>query len=326
MARLRLFASLREIAGTGSVEIEGATVSEVLRSAVDRFGAEFERALGSAQVWVNGERVPDDAPVPPGSEVAAIPPVSGGAMLVRSPVTIEIGIVGALTAALFGANAASLQWFAVAVVLVVGVWAFDVASAAERRDLDVAFFPGVVAAFGGVIATYRYGAYGMAAATIGAILLALIWSVLLHRLRPIESVAAGAAIAMTSALGAASMVVLRLRSRDETLVFLFVVAVAVFVSWLSDRSEMPIVDPLVALLLGAVLAGAVAGAFWAPDLLVAIAGSVAAAIALVAGRNLGMLIRAGGFFASGHIPGSLSYLDGMVLAAGAFWALVTVLS
>ena len=326
MAHLRLFANLREIAGTGSLEVEGKTVAEVLDAAIRRFGSEFERALEPAQVWLDGERVPADTPVSAGSEVAAIPPVSGGAMLVRSPMAIEIGIVGALTLALFGANAASLQWFAVAVVLVIGVWAFDLASAAERRDLDVAFFPGVAATFAGVVATYRFGAYGMAAAAVGAVLVALIWSVFLHRLRPLESITAGAMIALTSALGAGSMVVLRLRSQDETLVFLFVVAVAVFVSWLSDRSEMPIVDPLVAMLIGAVVAGTVAGAFFAPDLLVAIAGSVAAAIALVAGRNLGMLVRAGGFFATGHVPGSLSYLDGVVLAAGAFWALVTILS
>jgi hypothetical protein len=119
---------------------------------------------------------------------------------------------------------------------------------------------------------------------------------------------------------------LRLRSYEETQVFLFVAAVAVFVSWLSDRSEMPIVDPLVGMLIGAVLGGAVAGAFWAPDLLAAIAGAVAAAIALVAGRNFGMLVRAGGFFVGGHAPGSLSYLDGVVIAAAAFWTLLTVLS
>jgi len=326
MARLRLFANLREIAGTGSVEIPGETVDQVLQAAIGRFGADFARALEPAQVWVNGERARPDSVVPAGAEVAAIPPVSGGAMLVRSPMAIEIGIVAALAAALFGANAISLQWFAVTVVLVVGVWAYDLAAAAERRELDVAYFPAVMAAFGGVLATYRFGVFGMAAATTGAMLLALTWSVFLHRLRRIESVTAGAVIAMSAALGASALMVLRLRSQDETLVFLAVAAVAVFVSWLSDRSEMPILDPLVAMLIGAVVGGAVAGAIWAPDLLAAVAGAVAAAIALVAGRNLGMLIRVGGFFAGGALPGSLSYLDGVMLAAGAFWAMVTVLT
>jgi molybdopterin synthase catalytic subunit/molybdopterin synthase sulfur carrier subunit len=326
MARLRLFANLREIAGTGAVDVDGGTVDEVLQSAIDRFGSDFARALGPAQVWVDGERAGGDSPVSADSEVAAIPPVSGGAMLVRSPMAIEISIVGVLAAALFGANAVSLQWFAVTVVLVVGVWAFDITTAAERRDLPVASVPAVTAALGGVLATYRFGANGMATATIGAVLLALVWSVFSHRLRSIDSITAGAMIAVCSALGSSALVLLRLRSYDETQVFLFVAAIAVFVSWLSDRSEMPIVDPLVAMLIGAILGGAVAGAFWAPDLLAAIGGAIAGAIALVAGRNLGMLIRAGGFFVGGPAPGSLSYLDGMVIAAAAFWTLVTILS
>lgn len=326
MARLRLFANLREIAGTGSVEVEGGTVDEVLQSAIDRFGGDFARALEPAQVWVDGERVAHDAPVSADSEVAAIPPVSGGAMLVRSPMAIEISIVGALAATMFGANAISLQWFAVTVVLVVGVWAFDIAAAAERRGLPVAGVVAVVAALGGVLATYRFGANGMAVASVGAVLLALMASVFSPRLRDIDSMTAGAMIALTSALGSSALVLLRLRSYEEAQVFLFIAAVAVFVSWLSDRSEMPIVDPLVAMLTGAVLGGAVAGAFWAPDLLAAIAGAVASAVALVAGRNLGMLVRAGGFYAGEPAPGSLSYLDGVVIAAAAFWALVTILS
>jgi len=326
MARLRLFANLREIAGTGSVEVAGSTVEEVLQGAIDRFGGEFARALEPAQVWVNGERARAGAPISADSEVAAIPPVSGGAMLVRSPMAIEIGIMAALAIALFGANAISIQWFAVAVFLVVAVWVYDLVSAAERRELDLAFFPAVAAALGGVLATYRFGAYGMAGATIGAVLLSLIWSLFLHRLRPIESLTAGAVMALSAALGASALLILRLRSQEETLVFLFVAAIAVLVSWLSDRSEMPIVDPLVAMLIGAIVGGAVAGAIWAPDVLAAIAGAMAAAVALVAGRNLGMLIRVGGFFSEGTLPGSLSYLDGVVLAAGAFWAMVTILT
>lgn len=326
MARLRLFANLREIAGTGSIEVEGGTVDEVLQSAIDRFGSDFARALEPAQVWVDGERARSDAPVSAESEVAAIPPVSGGAMLVRSPMAIEMGIVGVLAATLFGANAVSLQWFSVMVVLVVGVWAFDVTTAAERRGLPVASFPAVVAALGGVLATYRFGANGMAAATVGAVLFALTWSVFSDRLRDVDSITTGAVVAMCSALGSSALVMLRLRSYEETQVFLFVATAAIVASWLSDRSEMPILDPLVAMLVGAILGGAVAGAFWAPDLLAAIAGAVAAALALVAGRNLGMLIRAGGYFAGGAAPGSLSYLDGLVIAAAAFWSLVTVLT
>ena len=56
MARLRLFAILRETAGTGSLEVPGATVQEVVDQATLRFGPAFARALLTAQTWVNGER------------------------------------------------------------------------------------------------------------------------------------------------------------------------------------------------------------------------------------------------------------------------------
>jgi molybdopterin synthase sulfur carrier subunit len=326
MARVRLFANLRELAGTSAVEMEGGTVAEILGAATARFGADFGRALETAQVWVNGDRVDLDAAVPVGAEVAVIPPVSGGAFVVQSPVGLEIGLVAATFGILFLGNALSLKWFTVLVVLVASVWALDLTGATDRRGLPMANVAILLAIGGGALATYRWGALGMAVASGAAVLLVLAASVFRPLLRPIDSFAAGATVAVVAATGTAAAVLLRLRSRDETLIFLFVLSVAVVVSWFSDRSEMPILDPLVALLVGAVLAGAVGGALWAPDLLSAIGASVAAAIALVAGRNLGMLLRAGGFFAQGAIPGSLGYFDGALLAASAFWSILTVLS
>ncbi len=75
---LRLFASAREAAGTGRVEIDGLTVGEVLRLATERFGDGFEAVLATSKVWVNGDPAgPDDA-VAADDEVAVLPPVSGG--------------------------------------------------------------------------------------------------------------------------------------------------------------------------------------------------------------------------------------------------------
>ncbi|MEO1062675.1 MAG: MoaD/ThiS family protein [Actinomycetota bacterium] len=78
MARLRLFASAREAAGTGSDVIDGTTVAEVLAGAVDRYGADFAAVLAGSRVWCNGEPALDDDPVGPDDEVAVLPPVSGG--------------------------------------------------------------------------------------------------------------------------------------------------------------------------------------------------------------------------------------------------------
>jgi molybdopterin converting factor small subunit len=76
--RLRLFASAREAAGTGTDVVDGATVREVLLAAESRYGARFTEVLGTCRVWVNGEDVSIDAPVGQHDEVAVLPPVSGG--------------------------------------------------------------------------------------------------------------------------------------------------------------------------------------------------------------------------------------------------------
>ena len=78
VATLRLFASAREAAGTAQDTIAGATVDEVLRGAVQRYGAGFAAVLETCKVWVNGDEVPADHPVTATDEIAILPPVSGG--------------------------------------------------------------------------------------------------------------------------------------------------------------------------------------------------------------------------------------------------------
>ncbi len=78
MATLRLFAAAREAAGTGSAEIDAATVGEVLAGAEARFGDGFRTVLQSCRVWLNGEPAEPQMAVTAGDEVAVLPPVSGG--------------------------------------------------------------------------------------------------------------------------------------------------------------------------------------------------------------------------------------------------------
>lgn len=82
MATLRLFASAREAAGTGTDDFpvpDGATVADVLAAAERRYGAAFADVLPTCRIWVNGDAVAADALVGQGDEVAVLPPVSGGA-------------------------------------------------------------------------------------------------------------------------------------------------------------------------------------------------------------------------------------------------------
>lgn len=326
MARLRLFANLRESAGTSSAEVPGSTVGEVLATAARRFGPRFEQGLGAAAVWVNGEPASAAMPVGDDDEVALIPPVSGGTSVVRSPAAIEIGLVVALAAALVVANSLSLQWLAVTVVLAGGVWAYDLADCAARRGTPIGAVPLVVGIAASALATYRFGIPGTAAATVGAGLGALAWSVFNARLRPIESVAATAVVTATGALGAGSLILLRLRSRDEVYAYLLVAAVSVTAMWVAGRVAAPGFDPMVIGILAAVCGGGIAGLAWGDELWPMVVASVGAGLGLIAGRNIGSMVRAGGFYLVEQVPGSLQYFDGFMLAVAPFWLILRLIA
>ena len=114
--------------------------------------------------------------------------------------------------------------------------------------------------------------------------------------------------------------VLRLRSEAEMTSFLLVAAIAVAASWVAASTDLAPVDPLTAGVLGALGAGVLAGAVWSEDLWPTVVAAAAAAVGLVAGRNVGSLARSGGFFLSGATQGSLVHLDGVIMAAGALLA------
>lgn len=78
IVKVRLFASLRELAGTSQVEVEGATVGEVVRALSARYGERFEKVARVGSVVVDGERASPDAALTGSEEIALLPPVSGG--------------------------------------------------------------------------------------------------------------------------------------------------------------------------------------------------------------------------------------------------------
>lgn len=325
MARLRLFANLREAAGTSEVEVPGASVEEVLATATGRFGERFSAGLAAAQVWVNGNQAGPGTAVGDGDEVALIPPVSGGTTMVRSPALMEIGLFLILVVALVVTSLVSLQWFAATTVLAGGVWIYDLVDFAGRRGQVVAIHPPLLGILGGVLATYRWGVPGMAIATVGAVLVALIWAVLIPRLRPVEVVATSVMLSLVATIGISSLLLLRMRHQDEALAFLVVTVVAVVAAWLAGQREITGFDPVVVTLLVGIVMGVIAATVWAEeDILPMIVASLAASVALVAGRNVGSLLRAGGFLTVGTVPGALHGFDAIVMAAGPFWLILSI--
>lgn len=79
MATLRLFASIREIAGVNQLDFDAETVGEVVGLAVEKFGPDFASILPACRIWVNGNPAKEDDKVFDSDEVAILPPVSGGA-------------------------------------------------------------------------------------------------------------------------------------------------------------------------------------------------------------------------------------------------------
>ncbi len=77
---VRLFARLRDIAGTGELTCElpaGATAG-VLWDTLARDHAEFGTYQGSVSTAINAEYTKMNHPLTDGDEVAFLPPVSGG--------------------------------------------------------------------------------------------------------------------------------------------------------------------------------------------------------------------------------------------------------
>jgi molybdopterin converting factor small subunit len=78
MARVRLFAMLRELADANEVNAQGATVGDLADSLGEAHGERFAKIVAVSSFVVNGERASRATPVAEDDDVAILPPVSGG--------------------------------------------------------------------------------------------------------------------------------------------------------------------------------------------------------------------------------------------------------
>jgi MoaD family protein len=75
---VRVFAALRELAGTSQLDAPGRTVGEVSDALAAAHGERFAQIAAVSSFVVNGDRATRDTVVADGDEVAILPPVSGG--------------------------------------------------------------------------------------------------------------------------------------------------------------------------------------------------------------------------------------------------------
>lgn len=81
MTEVRLFAALRDAAGSATVEVGATTVAGMLAELGARFGEVMERRLAVASVIVDGEKVARDdtsCDLASATEVVLLPPFAGG--------------------------------------------------------------------------------------------------------------------------------------------------------------------------------------------------------------------------------------------------------
>lgn len=331
MAQLRLFANLREIAGSSRVEIESDTVGGVLESAVERFGADFGRGVETARVWINGEAASPDTRVGDSDELVLIPPVSGGSQPVSAVAPADlVGFLPMGIAVL--AVVANLQGQAIwgaFLVGVVAVWATDIGSVVERRGRLFAPLPVMISAAGGVLAAHSLGSSGYGLSLAIAVAVALGWAVAFSQYREVDVFSPTLLAALLAGLGSASMILARSAFSPEShAVDVFLVAViagGLLGALALQFQRVPMLDPFSVTAVGAVLGSIGAAVFWDLDVVGYLLIGLGVAVALVAGKGLSSMFRLGVVSLTDRAPGAVVALDGIVLAAAIYYPLIRII-
>lgn len=327
MATVRLFARLRELAGSARVQIDGATVGEVVDEAGRRFGPEFVAAVETARVWRNGEEAHSDDPVGPDDEVALLPPVSGGAATLTSSRELAVAIPLLVTAALVIVNLqADSAWWAAALVGAAGVWVIDIAQQMEARGRQFPAVAVVVGAVAGAIISESLGLVGLVVAVAMAVVVVMAWGVGIAGYRSVDTVAPGVMVGMLAAAAVGSLVLTRSGTGPDPQavdVFLLVVIVATLLGSAVDRmADLPYLDPYTVTALVAIVGSVLAAVVWDLDVIGYLLVGLGLAVTLVAGRGLGALLRTGRAALADRAPGFLRALDGPLLAAALYFPII----
>ena len=326
MARLRLFANLREAAGTSSADFPGATVAEVLDAATDAYGDEFARNLTIAKVWVNGDPAELADAVKDGDEVALIPPVSGGAIAQSLVGGSGALLVVALLLALVIANMIpSTEAFVFAVVGSALAWLWDITDVLKLRAININPMPLMVGATAAANGAFAWGINGFAGGVAVAIMVALAWAVLDPRQRSTRALAISVTLALTASLTTGALTLTHLYSVPMVIAAIGVAAAAGFAAWGIQQTggELGALDPNLGMVVGAVIAGLISG-LAADTLTMTTMGlaSAAGAAGLIAGRALGSMLRTGSVIHTARAPGLLTMFDAALLGVPAFWAAI----
>ncbi len=327
MAKLRLFASLREIAGTSRLDVPADTVGAVVEAASDEFGPDFARAIETARVWVNGQEAEASEPVGVDDEVVILPPVSGGsqpAAIAPSDLAGFLPLAVAVVAVV--ANLQEQPIWAAALVAVLAGWAVDVRNSFTSRGRHFAPLAVAAAVAMSTLAAHILGPTGYGLSVALAVAVVLGWAVAFPAYRPVEVFAPTFLVGLMGALAAASLILTRSSfTPDPQAIDVFLVAVIAGVALgalVGRLPAIPFLDRFSTTAIASVLAALAAASLWDLDIVGYLLVGVGIAVALVAGQGLSSMLRTGGVMLTERPPGFVPSLDGVVLAAAVYFPLI----
>ena len=320
MARVRLFANLRELAGTSKLEVGGETVGDIVAELVDRYGPDFDAALATSRIWKNGDEAVATDVVSDNDEVAMIPPVSGGGVAFPADQGYENLGLAVAAVVLLTANAFwTVAVFAAVLVGVAAMWAVDVSAHAFSRDLVVDYAPVLTSIAVAVMTTFGFGAAGLGISVMLTVVITLLWAVMRPAARDLTSIAATMLAAVIGALCVGSLLLTRVSTNGDEKVggFIIMALVSSLVGLSVSRMRRQLVDQFMASAVATVIAALAVAYVSDFDLLEWFFIGLLVAIGFIAGRGIGAAFRTGQVFLSDR-TGSLAALDGPMLAAGIF--------
>lgn len=323
VARVRLFANLREIAGQSRLEIGGSTVGDVLDTMVTEYGDTFALGLETSKVWVNGDEADRSTRVGSADEVAVIPPVSGGTTAVQPTQGLDVAILAGAVIVLLAANTfgTSVAWFAAVLVGVVGLWAVDVTTKATARGLTIDPWPVLAGVVIGAVAAPGLGAAGMGLTAAAAVVMSLGWAVFRPQSRDLSIMGAQLFVTLIASMATCSLILARLSTNgdDKVAAFIVMAIASIVVTWLVGAMRRPFIDNFTAGAIAAVLAALLIASLAGLDLLTWFLTGVVMSVSFIAGRGTGAAIRTGEVYLAERAHGTLAALDGPVLAVTLFF-------
>lgn len=327
MAKVRLFANLREIAGTSRLDVPAATVGDAIDFVNQKFGPEFEKGVSVSRIWVNGEAAGGADVIAETDELVILPPVSGGSQ----PAALAPADLGAILPFIVGlvavlANLRGQPLWAAAVVAIVAIWALDLNTAFTVRARVFAALAVVTAGAGSTLAAHILGPTGYGLAVAIAVAVVLGWAVAFPEYRHVETFAPTLLVSLIGSLGAASMILSRSPfTPDEHAVDVFLVATIAGIALgalVGRMPAIPFLDRYTTTAIVSILASMGAAVIWDLDVIGYLLVGLGIAVALVAGQGLSSMIRTGMVRLTERPPGLLPSVDGAVLAAAIFFPLI----